>query len=146
MLNPFKEVNWNPDTAARRVFAKSLMIGFPVLAVFFLLAGRLKTGAWDMAFPLRLAGFGAGAGALFWLVPAIARPFHLVWHALVCAIGLVVSNLLIALLFYVCVTGTGFLKRCFARPTIRKNFARQASTYWHEAPPPRTPASYFKQF
>ena len=45
MLNPIKEVNWQPDTAARRVFAKSLMIGFPCLALLFLVAGRIKTAA-----------------------------------------------------------------------------------------------------
>ena len=27
MVNPFKEVNWNPDTAALRTFARSLVAG-----------------------------------------------------------------------------------------------------------------------
>ncbi|MFT4587452.1 MAG: hypothetical protein ACI9VS_002084, partial [Candidatus Binatia bacterium] len=30
MLNPFKEVDWNPDLPARRKFAVSLVIGFPI--------------------------------------------------------------------------------------------------------------------
>ena len=92
MLNHFKEVNWHPDTAARRVFAKSLMIGFPCLATLFLFAGRLKSGAWNPALPLQLATIGAGAGALFWLAPAIAKPFYVVGYALACCIGLVVGN------------------------------------------------------
>ena len=146
MLNPFKEVNWQPDTAARRMFAKSLMLGFPCLAVFFLLAGRLKTGAWHPVFALQLGGFGAGAGALLCAVPAIARPFYIVWYGLACALGFVAGNVLMALLFYVVLTGTGLLKRGLGRPTIRKTFDRQAATYWHDAPPARSPASYFKQF
>jgi len=146
MLNPFKEVNWHPDVAVRRVFAKSLMLGFPCLAVFFLLAGRLKTGAWHPAFALQLGGFGAGAGALFYAVPAIARLFYVVWYGLACALGFVVGNVLMTLLFYVVVTGTGLLKRGLGGPTIRKTFDRQAATYWHDAPPARPPASYFKQF
>ncbi len=37
MLNPFKEVNWHPDLATRRTFARSLVIGFPCLAVVLVL-------------------------------------------------------------------------------------------------------------
>ena len=146
MLNPFKEVNWHPDTAARRVFAKSLMIGFPCLALLFLVAGRIKTGAWNPAFSLQLAAIGAGAGALFWLVPAIAKPFYVVWYALACCIGLVVGNVVFALIFYVLVTGTGLLKRLGGRQAIRKTRDPQASTYWIAAPPPPEPKRYYSQF
>ena len=146
MLNPFKEVNWHPDTAARRVFAKSLMIGFPCLALLFLVAGRIKTGAWNPAFSLQLAAIGAGAGALFWLVPAIAKPFYVVWYALACCIGLVVGNVVFALIFYVLVTGIGLLKRLGGNPPICKAPDRQAKTYWITAPPTPEPKRYFSQF
>ena len=49
MVNPFKEVNWRPDVAERRKFALSLMIGFPCVALLFLLAGRLARGSWSPA-------------------------------------------------------------------------------------------------
>jgi hypothetical protein len=64
MVNPFKEVNWTPDTAEKRTFGKSLVIGFPVLALVLLVVLRVKTGLWDSDFPLKLAGFGAVAGVL----------------------------------------------------------------------------------
>ena len=35
MINPFSEVNWNPDRPARKKFAVSLIIGFPAIAVVF---------------------------------------------------------------------------------------------------------------
>jgi hypothetical protein len=146
MLNPFKEVNWQPDTAARRVFAKSLMIGFPCLATLFLFAGRLKSGAWNPAFPLQLATIGAGAGALFWLAPAIAKPFYVVWYALACCIGLVVGNVVLALVFYVLVTGIGLLKRLGGNQLIRKVPDPQAKSYWREAPPASNPQRYFSQY
>ena len=146
MLNPFKEVNWQPDTAARRTFAKSLIIGFPCVAVVVLLAGKLAGGAWNPGFALRLGGFGAAAGVLFYAVPAIAWPFYVTWYALACCVGLVMGNVLMGLLFYVLVTGLGLAKRAFGSQPIRKSVDRQAATYWHNAPPPPNPKRYYSQF
>lgn len=106
MLNPFKEVNWSPDTATRRVFAKSLMIGLPCVAVLFAILRWLKTGGWDSASAVLYGGAGFAAGALFYALPGIALPFYLAWFGAACAIGLVVGNVLMAVLFYVFVTGT----------------------------------------
>ena len=44
MLNPFKEVNWTPDLGEKRKFGRSLVLGFPCMALMFLLMGRLRTG------------------------------------------------------------------------------------------------------
>lgn len=46
MVNPFKEVNWKPDTAEKCTFGKSLIVGFPILALIFLVVVRVKTGVW----------------------------------------------------------------------------------------------------
>jgi len=146
MLNPFKEVNWNPDTTARRTFAKSLVVGFPCLAMGFLLAGGLVGKGWNLSFALKLGGIGAAAGALFYAVPAIARPFYVVWYALACCVGLVVGNVVLALVFYVLVTGIGLLKRLGGRPPIRKVPDRQAATYWIDAPPAPEANRYYRQF
>ncbi len=146
MLNPFKEVNWNPDTAARRTFAKSLIIGFPFVALVFLLVGKLSSGAWNLEFALKLGGLGAAAGVLFYLVPAIAKPFYVVWYALACCMGLVMGNVLMGLLFYVLVTGIGLVKRAFGSQPIRKTPDPQAKTYWLAAAPPSNPKRYFSQF
>ena len=146
MLNPFKEVNWNPDTTARRTFAKSLVIGFPCVALVFLLAGWLAGKGWNVSFALKLGGIGAAAGALFYAVPAIARPFHVVWYALACCVGLVVGNVVLALVFYVLVTGIGLLKRLGGRQPIRKVPDRQAATYWIDAPPAPEPNRSYRQF
>ncbi|MBI5800774.1 MAG: hypothetical protein HZA92_08650 [Verrucomicrobia bacterium] len=146
MVNPFKEVNWNPDRAALRTFARSLVIGFPCVAVAFLLAGLLAGKGWNLSFALKLGGGGAAAGALFYVVPAIARPFYIVWYALACCVGIVVGNVLLGLIFYVLVTGIGFLKRLGGRQPIRKTPDRQASTYWVDAPPAPEAKRYYRQF
>ena len=146
MLNPFKEVNWQPDTAARRTFAKSLVIGFPCLAVVFLLAGFVAGKGWNVSFALKLGGIGAAAGVLFYAAPAIARPFYVAWYALACCIGLVVGNVVLALIFYVLVTCTGLVKRLGGRQPIRKTPDRQAETYWIAAPPTPKANRYYSQF
>ena len=146
MLNPFKEVNWNPDTTARRAFAKSLVVGFPCLAVVLLLAGYLTGKGWNFGPPLKFGGFGAGFGVLFYALPVIARPFYVIWYALACCIGLIVGNVVLALIFYVLVTGIGWVKRCLGGQAIRKTPDLRAKTYWLDAPVVSSPKRYFSQF
>jgi hypothetical protein len=146
MLNPFKEVNWNPDVAARRKFAKSLIIGFPCVALFFFFVTWLKTGLWQIGFPLRLGGIGAGMGVVLWFVPAMARPFYVVWYTLACCIGLVVGNVLLGVIFYGLVTGIGLAKRLRGRQSIRKTADPATTSYWIDAPPAADPRRYFNQY
>jgi hypothetical protein len=146
MLNPFQEVNWSPDTATRRTFAKSLIIGFPCVAFVLLLAGGLAGKGWNVSFALKLGGTGAAAGVVFYAVPVIARPFYVVWYALACCVGLVVGNVVMALIFYLLVTGIGLLKRLLGRPVIRKSPSPSAKTYWLDAAPTSDPKRYFSQF
>jgi len=146
MLNPFKEVNWSPDTAARRVFAKSLMIGLPIVAVLCAVLRWLKTGVWDSSSAVVFGGGGFVVGALFYAVPAIARPFYVVWYGFACCIGLVVGNVVMALIFYVLVTGIGLIKRLLGQPAIRKAPNPQVKSYWLDAPPASNLKRYFSQF
>src|SRR5438874_2030133 len=139
MLNPFKEINWNPGPEDRRKFAKSLVIGFPCVAILFLLAGRVHSGLW-------VAGIGTGLGILLLCLPSIAKPFYLVWYFLASCIGFVVGNLLLAITFYVFVTGVGLLKRSFGKQPISKSVQKEAATYWRDAEPSGDPQSYYRQF
>ena len=147
MVNPFQEVNWNPDRAARRQFATSLLIGFPCLALAALLAGRLFKGSWHANLILAqwLAGAGAGAGAVFWLAPPIVRPFYTLWYFLACCMGWVMGNLLLGGFFYLLLTPFGLVKR-LSKPALTKGFDKSAQTYWRTAKMPEDPARYYQQF
>ena len=96
MVNPFKEVNWNPGLDERRSFAKSLIIGFPCVAVALLLIRRMTSGAWHTELSLWIGGVGIALGILFFLIPQIAKPFYLLWYCIACCIGIVVGNVLLA--------------------------------------------------
>src|SRR5262245_47715523 len=146
MLNPFKEVRWKPDVSDRRKFARSWVIGFPGVAILILVAGRLKTGVWNFTPPLWIGGVGCVLGVVLYALPKIALPFYLVWYAVACAIGLVVGNVLLGLVYYVIVTTMGLLKRAFGTPHLRKTLDHSCSTYWQDAAKIDDPKRYYRQF
>ena len=146
MINPFRDVDWKPDRAARRRFAVSLIIGFPAIALFFLALSRVTTGQWQ-TWPMWLGAIGFTAGGLLWLLPSIARPLYLVWYFAACCIGIVVANLLFAALFYLIITPLGLLLRAFGALSVRKQPQTDHTTsYWRDAPKACDPTQYYRQF
>ena len=146
MMNPFKEVNWKPDVAERRKFARSLVIGFPCIAMVLIVASWLKTGAWKIQPALIIGGTGLAIGLVLLALPGIARPFYVVWYGLACAIGLVVGNILLAVVFYILITGVGIAMRLAGRCSISTRMDKQAATYWKDAKPVTDPQRYYRQF
>jgi len=149
MINPFADVQWKPDLAERRKFAKSLIIGFPCLAVAFLIMGWVSKGSWDAnwKFARSVGAFGALAGVIFFAVPQIARPFYMAWYFLACCIGIVVGNLLLSGFFFLVITPFGLLRRLVARaPAVQKKFDRNSKSYWQDFPPVSNPERYYRQF
>jgi len=145
-MNPFKDVNWNPDLAERRKFGRSLVIGFPLLALVWLTVGRLRLGVWHVEAALLMAGIGCAAGLLFIMVPVVAKPFYVVWYFFACCIGLVIGNLLLAIVFYALVTIVGLAKRSFDGRSFRKAPDRSTPSYWQDANQAVDPQSYYRQF
>ncbi len=145
MLNPFKDTNWQPGTKELKSFGRSLTIGFPGLAVVFSLVIYLRTHAW-VTWPLWMAGIGAAAGLLFWAVPPIAKPFYLGWYFIACSIGLVVSNVILATIFYGVITPIGLLRRAFGKDPMTRQFDRAAKSYWRPVEKVDDPRHYFRQF
>jgi uncharacterized protein YacL len=146
MMNPFKEVNWKPDVAERRKFARSLVIGFPCIAMVLIVASWLKTGAWKIQPALIIGGTGLVIGLVLLALPGIARPFYVIWYGLACAIGLIVGNILLAVVFYILITGVGIAMRLVGRCSISTRMDKQAATYWKDAKPVTDPQRYYRQF
>ena len=146
MVDPFKEVDWNPDLAARRLFAKSLVIGFPIISVLFLLILWIHTGTWQTEVPLVIFGCGAGAGLLFWFIPQVSKPFYIIWYSLACTIGFVFGNFLLGVLYYLLITGFGLVMRFAKRDPLNRNFDRDKKTYWRDAQQSDNAKRYFNQY
>lgn len=143
MINPFRDTNWKPGLKELRAFAHSLLLGFPVLALVFALILRWRLQAWP-SWPLWLGAGGFALGTLCWCLPRLARPIYLVWYALSGAVGLVVSNGVLALIFYLVVTPIGLILRICGRDALRRKWDRSASTYWIPSRPNTDSRDYFR--
>src|ERR1019366_7624364 len=73
MVNPFKEVNWNPGPRERRKFALSLVICFPCIAMVLLVLGWLRGRGWNLPLAAAVGGGGLGLGLLLLVLPQIGR-------------------------------------------------------------------------
>lgn len=145
MLNPFKDVNWNPGPAERRTFARSLVIGFPAVALFLSIVTRLTAHAWKPFF-LWMGLVGLGVGLLLWALPQIARPFYVVWYFMGCCVGIVIGNVLFSAFFYLILTPLGLLMRATGRDPLGKKFSKDAPTYWRDAEKVVDVKRYYRQF
>jgi hypothetical protein len=146
MVNPFKEVNWNPGPSERRKFALSLIIGFPCIAVVLLVLGFLRGRGWNLPLAAIIGGGGLAVGVLLLVLPRIARPFYVAWYFVACCIGTVVGNLALAIVFFVLVTGLGLFMRALGRRPVRKTPDKRAGTYWQDAETAVDPSRYYRQF
>jgi hypothetical protein len=146
VLNPFHEVNWRPGRPERRKFALSLVVGFPCVATALLVAQRGHTGTWAFSPALTLAAAGVTLGAILGAFPQIARPFYVVWYGVACALGFLTGNALLAAVYFLLVTPTGWVRRAHSRPAFEKRVVRGARIFWRDAPPPAPAARSYRQF
>src|SRR6476646_556781 len=142
MLNPFKDVNWNPGLAERKKFAVSLIIGFPVLALIMGTVTRFSSVACNPFF-LWLGLIGLAVGVVLWLIPQIARPFYMLWYFLGCCVGIVVGNLLFATFYYLVLTPMGLAMRLGGRDPLRRKFDRSTPSYWQDSEKDIDPKRYY---
>jgi len=146
MVNPFKEVNWNPGLREKRRFALSLIIGCPALALALLIMGRLGHGSWRLQGPTVIASIGVCIGSFLWIVPSLALPCYRAVYFIACCIGIVVSNVLLIIFFYGILTPIGLLLRLCGRVPIQKGLAPQVKSYWKEIDRKTPVTQYYRQF
>ena len=146
MINPFKEVRWNPDDSEKRKFALSLIIGFPCLAVVLLGLGRILSGSWGFETAGWIAGAGFALGCVLWVLPSLAKPFYVIWYFLACCIGIVVGNLILLLFFFTVIALFGSLLRWAGKLSLQKGFNPTARSYWNKAEQITNPKRYYSQF
>lgn len=116
--------------AARATDAQARKTALVVACVLALVAawsfyrGRATAAAvcGAIAIALTLAGF---------LLPSVARRFHVYWMKLAAVLGYVNSRVLLSLLFYGMFAPYGFVSRLFGRDPLRRR-GRKGESYWRE--------------
>jgi hypothetical protein len=142
-----------PDRRMLRQFAWASLLLLPGLAWFLAWRHGLPT-PWALAIGglgvlVALAQIGAflvseALGAL--LEKTIAKPVFQGLMLVAYPIGFVVSNVLIAAIFYVVITPIGLVFRLIGRDVMGKRLEPAKATYWHDRGAPRPPSSYFKLY
>jgi hypothetical protein len=145
MMNPFKEVNWKPGPPELRSFGRSLMIGFPIVAVVLFIIAVLRT--WSVpVWPLWVALGGFGVGAICRTVPAVAPPFYYLWYGFGCSMGFIITNVVISAIYYLVFAPIGFCLRATGRDPMERKFLPVDTTYWKDAEKITDSERYFRQY
>ena len=79
------------------------------------------------------------------IVPVMLWPLHKVWMTLALVLGLVMSNLMLTLLFYLVITPIGLVRRLMGKDPLALKKPEGAETYWVPREDP-TPEHYERQF
>ncbi len=134
------DINWHPSPKELRVFAVLQLVFFSIVA--WAVQQRAGSAGWAVAILVATAIIG-----LVGLIkPRWLRLIYVVWMAAVFPIGLVVSHLLMAAVFYLVVTPIGLIMRLLGRDPMHRKLDREAATYWQPRHPARGTRGYFRQF
>lgn len=130
----------NPSRRQLAAFAVAWM-------VFFGIAGGLvlrNTGSGVAAAVCWLLALVVPAGG--WLSPALLRIVYLGMAYAALPLGLLISILLLAIVYYLVVTPIGLLLRVCGYDPLGRRFDREAATYWQPRQEVDDTGRYFRQF
>lgn len=131
------EANWDPSPRELRVFSLVPMIAVGVAcAVWRIPLSSTAT---------RVAGIAAlGIAVLGLIRPELVRPVYRVWMACALPVGIAVSVVLVALVYFAVLTPIGVALRLCGRDAMRRHATRD--TDWIDRPPPPAASRYYRQF
>jgi hypothetical protein len=129
-----------PSPRTLRQFAGLWLLVFAGLAL-----GRLATGD-DGPLAWVLLALALTVGPLGLLKPGAVRPIFVGWMWAVYPLGWVVSQVLLACLFYGLFTPVGLFFRCVGRDVLARRFRPGQESYWEPKPATEEPGGYFRPF
>jgi len=135
------DINWNPDRNELRKFGETSMAMLILIALVFYWLDRL-TAVWS----LYLCAAGLGIFILSRISTKMIKPFYLVLYALALPIGFVLTNILMAVFYFVILTPIGLIFRLIRRDPLQRKFDSQTKTYWAPHRNCDSLKRYFNQF
>ena len=135
----FQHVKWRPDARELRRFAVAMLIGFGVLGLLASWrASGISTSAiilWSIGVFLAIAAF----------VPKFNRIAYLAVYLPTSVIGYVVSNVLLALMFFFVITPLGIILRLLGKDFLQQRPQKHTSQ-WMPVRGVKNEDSYYRQF
>jgi len=118
-----------------------------IMFVFFsAVAGAVCFKLHARAVAFALVGVGAVFALLFYAVRALRVPMYLAWMRVFFPVGWLVSNAIVAVIYYLIVTPIGLIMRLVGRDPMRRRFDRNAGTYWVALRRNDALSQYFRQY
>lgn len=131
------EMNWKPSDRELRQFGLIALAAFPLLGWMW--------GAGPLLLKI-LAAVGAVLAILGFIAPVAVKPVYIGLCLVTMPIGLVVGEIMMALVFYGVFLPIGLVFRVMGRDALQLQLERAAPTYWAAKKKPNGAASYFQQW
>lgn len=120
------------------------MLWFPALC---LLVGLILTFRFGNAAAGRWAALvGLGGFCLGLAAPLLMSPVYILLLVVSFPIGLVISHLLVAFVYYLCITPIGLILRLTGRDALTRTLDPELGSYWVLRDGPPDSKRYFRQF
>lgn len=135
----FQHVKWRPDSKELRRFAVAMLVGFSLLGLFAAWRakeiGDTSIVLWTIGVSLAIAAF----------VPKLGRVAYLGVYLPTSILGYFVSNVLLALMFFLVITPLGTLMRLMGKDLLQQRRPKQKMG-WTPIKGVKTEDSYYRQF
>ena len=135
----FQHVNWRPDARELRRFAVAMLIGFAVLGLLAVWrAWGINTTSlvlWSIGVVLAIAAF----------IPGLGRVAYLAVYLPTSIIGYVVSNVILAVMFFLVITPLGIILKLLGKDLLQQR-RQKTTTQWTPVKSVKTEDSYYRQF
>ena len=135
----FQHVKWQPDKRELRRFAVAMLVGFSLLGLFAAWrakeVGNASILLWGIGVTLAIAAF----------IPKLNRVAYLGVYLPTSIIGYVVSNVILALMFFLLITPLGIILRLMGKDLLQQRRPKQQEM-WTPVKTVKTEDSYYRQF
>jgi hypothetical protein len=135
------KLEWNPPRRQLSQFGWFSLFGFA-------LVGGVAVWRFDAPWTVLwvLIGVGAAVFGASRIDPRLVRPVFVGLMLIAVPIGIVISFVLIAVIYYLMVTPFGLVFRALGKDPLSKRPDPTLPTYWHERGEPRPAASYLRLY
>jgi hypothetical protein len=135
------DINWKPTRKDLRVFATACLVFAVGFGIAFWVNSGVLTTISKVLFIVGPALFVLG---MAW--PPSLKYVYIALSLIAFPIGLVLGNVLMALVYYLLVTPIGLVFRLLGKDPMHRKFDPKATTYWISRSKPPEPGRYFRQF
>lgn len=132
------DIQWKPSNRQLWQFAHIVLVVLPIIGWIVSRGSSLATAIF--------ATTGAIVAIIGWMRPQVLSPLFVGLSVITYPIGLIVSEILLLLAFFLVVTPIGLITWFIGRDILQRKIDKSAKSYWQDRPAKRDIESYFKQW